>query len=101
MTVRSEDQWFIDAISRIKTADNLSTDTNLSVWLQCPKNLIAQIRSGNTRPPFRLKLKVAERLGFMNDLDGIAFLLSEGLGKDEGDTLRKAIQYIISTPDLH
>lgn len=98
MSVRPEDQWFIDAIGMVKADDNLSTDTSLSVWLECPKNLIAQIRSGNTRPPFRLKLKVAERLGFMKNLDGITFLLTEGLGKEEGETLRKAIQDIVSRP---
>ena len=91
MAVHRDDEWFIEAVGKLKTDLEFSTDTEIAEWLNCPRNLISQIRAGNSRPPFRLKMKVADHLGYLKTVDGLAWLISQGLGDEIGEKMKSAI----------
>lgn len=77
------------------------TDVQLSFAIRISPAMISQIRSGRREPPFDLKVKLLEALGYVLDHDLLIRLLPMDHRRIVMDAMRRSTDPELSKPQSH
>lgn len=97
MTVHQSDEWAIQSIDEIKKSYGWN-DVEVAKFLGISRVMLSQIRAGTTRPPVSLKIKIADKTGYLATVDGVTTVLTSILGEEAGAKLKASILGLVKRP---
>lgn len=91
------EKWVVEALDQIKVEFNLASDAALAKFLQTTPAMINQVRGGRTAPSGKLKFVIADKLGWLKTVKGVAWVTSQILGGEIGENMKKTIIGVASS----
>lgn len=98
MSVRQSDEWFIEGLKVLQGKYEHTTDSQTAEFLGVTRATISNIKSGADRPSKKLKLIMADKLGYLKTVSGIALVVKSVVGDEQGEALEKAILDLVKKP---
>lgn len=89
--VKEEDQWAIDAFDKLRKKYELRSDAALAELLGTSRSMVSVVRSGQSRPSAKMVFQLADKLGWLNTVAGVAKVAGMLAGPEVGAAVERAV----------
>ena len=96
MPVSADDAWVIEKLDEIRSHYGFKSDSELAKFLGTTRTMIAQARGGHSRLPVKVRLTVADKIGFLRTAKGFAWAL-EQVAPEASEKLLEAHRALIQS----
>lgn len=97
MEQKISENWVVEGFDSLREAYKLGSDAELAKFLGTSPAMINQVRGGRTRPSAKLKFTLADKLGYLGTVEGLALVAEKLLGEEVGKGMKEKILGLVNT----
>ena len=97
--LRPDEDWVVRGLEHLKK-QYVMNDKQLAEFLSTTPGMLAQVRFGKTRATNALKFEIANKLGWVRTVEGLAWLAGQMAGEKAAEKVEKTILGLVNVPKI-